>query len=94
MLASLVNALNPSVIVVGGDIAGAHEQLFAGVREVIYQRSTPLATKHLQIARSALGDRAGIFGASMLAIDHALSPAQLNRRIGANGTAVRAAAKT
>ena len=94
VLSSVVNILNPSVIVVGGDIAGAYEQLCAGVREIVYRRSTPQSTKNLQIVRSALGDRAGIFGASMLAIDHALSPAQLNRRIGANGTAVRAAAKT
>src|SRR5437867_3065990 len=29
VLASLVNALNPKVIVIGGDVAEAHEQLFA-----------------------------------------------------------------
>jgi predicted NBD/HSP70 family sugar kinase len=74
VLASLVNALNPEIIVIGGDVADAHEQLFAGIREVVYQRSTPLATRHLQLVRSSLGDRAGIAGAAVMAIEHALDP--------------------
>jgi predicted NBD/HSP70 family sugar kinase len=74
VLAGLVNALNPGVIVIGGDVAEAHEQLFAGVREVVYMHSTPLATRHLQITRSSLEDRAGIIGASVLAIESVLAP--------------------
>jgi hypothetical protein len=73
-LSGLVNALNPSVIVIGGDVADVHEQLFAGVREVVYQRATPLATRHLEIARSTLGDRDGAIGAAVLATEHVLSP--------------------
>jgi predicted NBD/HSP70 family sugar kinase len=74
VLASLVNALNPKVIVIGGDVAEAHEQLFAGVREIVYQRSTPLATRHLEIVRASLGDRAGVIGAAAMAIEHVLDP--------------------
>ncbi|MGD9734366.1 MAG: ROK family protein [Solirubrobacterales bacterium] len=74
VLAGLVNAFNPNVIVIGGDMADAHEQLFAGVREVVYQRATPLATRHLEIIPSALGDRAGTTGAAVLAIEHVLQP--------------------
>lgn len=74
VLSGLVNALNPAVIVIGGDIARAEEPLFAGVREVVYQRSTALATRHLQIVGSQLGDRAGVRGASIIAIEHILSP--------------------
>jgi predicted NBD/HSP70 family sugar kinase len=77
VLASLVNALNPDVIVVGGDLAGAHEQLFAGIREVVYQRSTALATRHLHIVPSQLDDRAGVIGAAGMASEHLLSPQQL-----------------
>jgi predicted NBD/HSP70 family sugar kinase len=73
-LSGLVNALNPSVIVIGGDVADVHQQLFAGVREVVYQRATPLATRHLEIARSTLGDRDGAMGAAVLATEHVLSP--------------------
>ena len=68
------------MIVVGGDIAAAHEQLFAGIREVVYQRSTPLATKHLQIARSTLDDRAGVIGAAVMATQHVLSPDVVDRQ--------------
>jgi predicted NBD/HSP70 family sugar kinase len=74
VLAGLVNAFNPSVIVIGGDVAEAHEQLFAGIREIVYQRATPLATRHLDVSRSALGDRAGTIGAAVLVIEHILSP--------------------
>lgn len=81
VLSGMVNVLNPSVIVIGGDVAEAHEQLFAGVREVVYQRATPLATRHLELARSTLGDRDGALGAAVLAIEHVLSPEAIDRAI-------------
>ena len=73
VLASLVNFFNPNVIVVGGDLAEVRDQLLAGIREVVYQRSLPLATRHLQIAQSVLGDRAGAVGAAVMAVERALS---------------------
>jgi glucokinase-like ROK family protein len=82
VLSGLVNALNPAVIVIGGDVAHAHEQLFAGVRETVYKRSTPLATQHLQIVRSTLGDHAGVRGAATMAIEHILSPEVIDRELG------------
>ncbi|MEA2333284.1 MAG: hypothetical protein QOH58_3422 [Thermoleophilaceae bacterium] len=81
VLAGLVNAFNPSVIVVGGDLAAADEQLFAGIREVVYQRSTALATRHLQIAHSSLDDRAGVIGAAVMAIEHILSPEAIDQHV-------------
>jgi predicted NBD/HSP70 family sugar kinase len=74
VLAGAVNLFNPSVIVIGGDVAQAEEQLFAGVRETIYRRSLPLATKHLQIVRSELADRAAVIGAAVTVIEHILAP--------------------
>ena len=50
VLATCVNLLNPSVIVIGGPLAEAGEHLLAGVREVVYHRSPPLATQHLRIS--------------------------------------------
>lgn len=79
MLATAVNLLNPAVIVLGGTIAQAHEQLLAGVREVIYQRSLPLATRHLRIARSTLDDRAGICGAAVMVIEQLLDPMRVEQ---------------
>jgi predicted NBD/HSP70 family sugar kinase len=74
VLASLVNFFNPNVVVVGGDLAEVRDQLLAGIREVVYQRSLPLATRRLQIAQSTLGDRAGAVGAAVMAVERALSP--------------------
>jgi predicted NBD/HSP70 family sugar kinase len=74
VIAAAVNILNPAVIVIGGDLARAHEQLLAGVREVVYQRSTALATRHLEIVRSRLDDRAGIVGCAVTVLERILSP--------------------
>ena len=81
VLAASVNLYNPSVIVIGGDVAQAHEQLLAGVREVVYQRSLPLATRHLRVVRSQLADRAGVIGAAVMVIERILSPAAIDAAI-------------
>jgi predicted NBD/HSP70 family sugar kinase len=84
-LASIVNLLNPTLIVVGGDLAGAGEQLIAGIREVIYQRSTALATHGLEIRTSQLGDHAGVVGAAMMALDRILDPADVDAALERSG---------
>jgi predicted NBD/HSP70 family sugar kinase len=78
VLAGAVNFFNPSIIVIGGDLAHAHEQFFAGVREVVYRRSTALATQHLQLARSRLDDRAGVIGCAVTVVEQILSPAAID----------------
>lgn len=74
VLATYVSLLNPSLIVLGGSVAPASEHILAGIREVVYRRSLPLATQRLQIVSSETGIRAGIVGAAALARDYALSP--------------------
>ena len=73
VLATCVSLLNPSVIVLGGSLASAGDHLLAGVREVVYTRSLPLATAHLTIVRSRSAYDAGILGASMMVVQHVLS---------------------
>ncbi len=73
VLTTCVSLVNPSVIAIGGSMARVGEHLIAGVREVVYARSTPLATAHLSIVQSVTGAQAGVLGASMLAVEHALS---------------------
>ena len=65
----------------GGDIAEARAQLLAGVREGIFSRSLPLATRDLRIMPCRLGDRAGVTGAAITAIEHVLSPAAVDRSL-------------
>ena len=74
VVAMMVNLINPSVVVIGGQVAGAGEHLLAGIRESVYQRSLPLATEHLRIVTSRAGGEAAVLGASALAIEHVLSP--------------------
>ncbi|MHA7219016.1 ROK family transcriptional regulator [Arthrobacter sp. MDT1-48-3] len=74
VLATCVNLINPSVVVIGGSLAQAGEHLLAGVREIVYKRSLPLATEHLRIVPSVSGQSAGVAGAAVLAISHVLSP--------------------
>jgi predicted NBD/HSP70 family sugar kinase len=81
VLAGTVNFFNPAVIVIGGDIAEAHAQLLAGVREGIFSRSLPLATRDLRIVPSRLGDRAGVTGAATMVIEHVLSPDAVDRSL-------------
>nr|WP_245657205.1 ROK family transcriptional regulator [Herbidospora mongoliensis] len=74
VIASAVNLLNPSVVVLGGDVAEMFQPLVSGVREVVHQRSTQLATRSLKIERSRLGPGAGITGCALLVIDRILDP--------------------
>ncbi|WP_091226043.1 ROK family protein [Microbacterium sp. 3J1] len=81
VLATVVNLLNPSIIVLGGSIARAGEHLLAGVREVVYRRSIPLATQHLAIVQSQAGDRAAVLGAAIMVAREVLSPASVDRHV-------------
>ena len=67
MLTGIVNFFNPSLIVIGGGVAGAGDLLLATIRQAIYRRSLPLATRDLTVRRSALDDRAGVIGAATMA---------------------------
>ena len=73
-----VSLVNPSLIVVGGSLAQSGEHLIAGIREMVYSRSTPLATQHLNITQSETGPEAGVVGASILAIEYALAPQRVS----------------
>jgi glucokinase-like ROK family protein len=89
--ASLVSFYNPACIVVGGALAELSEDLLADLRSVVYRRALPLATRSLRIEISHLGGRAGIVGATVLALQEALSPRNLGSmlrtrtRAGASG---------
>lgn len=90
VLATCVNLLNPSVIVFGGTLSEAGEYLLAGVREVVYERSLPLATNNLRIAESRGGALGGLVGAGAMVIDEVLSPAAVDAYV-AQSTARRTA---
>jgi predicted NBD/HSP70 family sugar kinase len=80
-IADTVSLFNPRVIVIGGQLAHTDEQLFAGIREVVYRRSLPLATRNLQIVRSDLDPHAGILGLAQLLVDGIYAPRRVQELI-------------
>jgi predicted NBD/HSP70 family sugar kinase len=86
-LASVVGVVAPSAIVVGGEMADASEPLLAGIRESVYQRASALATRELRILTSRLGPRAGVVGATTLALEHVLEPANVDALLARRGVA-------
>jgi glucokinase-like ROK family protein len=77
MLASVVNLLNPSLIVLGGGVAMAGDGLLASIRHTVYGRSLPLATRDLLIQRGALGHTGGVIGAASMVVDELFSRERL-----------------
>ena len=77
MLATVVNLFNPSLIVIGGGVALAGDVYLAAIRETVYRRSLPLATRRLQIVPSGLGLMAGVIGAASMVADELFSPEHL-----------------
>ncbi|WP_017544341.1 ROK family transcriptional regulator [Nocardiopsis prasina] len=77
-LAGAVNLLNPELIVLGGDLSEAYDHLVAGVREVVFQQCTALATRQLRIVASTLWDDAGVRGCAAMVSEEILSPEAVN----------------
>jgi predicted NBD/HSP70 family sugar kinase len=71
VLAPAALLLNPSLIVIGGDLADAGEPLFEPIRRALSRGVMGMHTRELRIVPSALGDRAGVLGAAALILDDA-----------------------
>ncbi|HMN84888.1 MAG TPA: ROK family protein [Bauldia sp.] len=99
VISDVVSILNPSVIVVGGTLSRTRDHLLSGIRELVYQRCLPLATRELEVALAHVDPRNGLLGAAQLAIDTRLSPThvdqmvarRLGRRVGGRTAAARSA---
>ena len=61
-IATAVSLLNPEQVVIGGALGLTGDHLVAGVRERVYARSPPLATRSLRIETSRLGHDTGVRG--------------------------------
>lgn len=65
-IAVTVNLFNPEIVVIGGQLAAAEDYLFAGIREAVYRRSLPLATRRIRIVGATQGKQAGVIGLALL----------------------------
>jgi glucokinase-like ROK family protein len=92
MLTGVVNFFNPSLVVIGGGVAGAGDLLLATIRQSIYRRSLPLATRDLVVRRSALDGRAGVIGAATMVANELFARDELARWLPAGSPAAAGAA--
>ncbi|MFG2193359.1 ROK family protein [Streptomyces sp. NPDC048639] len=68
-VANLCNLLNPSRVVLGGDLAEAGELVLAPIRESVARYAIPSAARQLSVVPGALGGRAEVLGALALVLN-------------------------
>lgn len=66
-LASLVNLLNPEIIVIGGGVSDGWELFQKHMHQQVMERAFPVAAGRVKITRAERGDDAGLLGAARLA---------------------------
>jgi len=79
--AMCVSVLNPSVVVIGGQLGVNVQEIIAGIREVVFRRSIPLANQHLNIVPARGGSDAGIRGAGLMVLDERLGAIAVDEMI-------------
>jgi glucokinase len=67
-VASLINVLDPEVVVLGGGISRAGPMLFAPLRKLLDEFEWRPGGRKVRLVRARLGDRAGGFGAAWNAL--------------------------
>ncbi|GAA0343157.1 ROK family transcriptional regulator [Streptomyces olivoreticuli] len=67
-VANLCNLLNPSRVVLGGDLADSGELVLAPIRESVSRYAIPSAARQLEVVPGALGGRAEVLGALALVL--------------------------
>jgi predicted NBD/HSP70 family sugar kinase len=70
-VSTLLNVLNPELVVVGGDLAAAGDLLLDGVRESIARAALPAAAEAAGVVAGVLGERAQVLGAIALVVSEA-----------------------
>lgn len=68
-LVSIVNALNPELVVVGGGAAAAGDLLLDPAREVMAERGLPPNRELVRVVLAELGSEAGMIGAALLMLE-------------------------
>ncbi|MGH3615850.1 MAG: ROK family transcriptional regulator [Pseudonocardia sp.] len=81
VLTTVVSVLNPEILVLGGDMAHTNGHFVTGLRELIYQRSLPRATRRLRVVTTKLGGDASAVGTAELVVDEMFAPAMVDARL-------------
>ncbi len=83
-IASVVNVLNPRLVVLGGDLAETGDVLVRAVREAIDRHAIAPAAAQVEVVAGALGAQAEVLGAAALVL--ARTPQALAERAAATMT--------
>ena len=67
-MANLCNLLNPSRVVLGGDLAEAGDLVLGPVRDSVARYAIPSAARQLTVVPGTLGGRAEVLGALALVL--------------------------
>lgn len=76
-LAGLLNLMNPSMVVLGGDLAGLGELLLEPVRETVARRTLVSSVSAAELRTSELGPRSVAMGAATMVLKEALNDCRL-----------------
>ena len=68
-LSGLVNAFNPSHLIIGGGVGRGLPDAVPTVQRIIRERSLSAATRHLRVLPAALGSDSGVIGSALYALD-------------------------
>ena len=79
-LALIVNFFNPPLIVIGGRVPNSGDVYLTRIRQVVFSRSLPLATRELRIERSPT-PRPALTGGAFMVVDELFSRERLGRWI-------------
>jgi glucokinase len=66
-LASLINILNPEIVVIGGGLSNGWALFEKHMKQQVIERAFPIPARRVKIVRAECGDDAGLLGAARLA---------------------------
>jgi glucokinase len=66
-LASLINVLNPELVVIGGGLSNGWDLFEKHMHQQVIERAFPIPARGVKIVRAECGDDAGLLGAARLA---------------------------
>ncbi len=69
--ATLLNVLNPEMLIVGGHLAAAGDLLLDGMRESVARAALPETSRAAELVAGVLGERAHVLGALALVVSEA-----------------------
>lgn len=72
-VASLLNLMNPAIVVIGGDLAQAGDLLIDPLRITVKGRALFTSIANTRVVRTTLGYRATAIGAATMVLDAALN---------------------